>query len=167
MRTPVLIAALALAAAPAFAQQSPARTTPPAASRTAARPGAPHAGAPQHPARDTTFDSTVVAIAYNREVYNYQGGPRDPFLSLLTDASAQMTINDLRVVSILYDPRGGRSVAVVRDKNSTSPHRLRVGESLGRLRVIQIRPYEVVFQIEEFGFERQEVLTLQRPGVNQ
>ena len=154
MRAPVMMVALALAATPVFAQQSPARTA------------APRHAAPQRPPRDTTLDSTVVAVSYNREVYNYQGGARDPFASLLTDASAQMTINDLRVVSILFDPRGGRSIAVVRDKNSTNPHRLRVGESLGRLRVIQIRPYEVVFQIEEFGFERQEVLTLQRPGVN-
>jgi hypothetical protein len=107
-----------------------------------------------------------VAIVYNREVYNYQGAARDPFASLLTDASAQTSINDLRLVSVLYDPRGGRSIAVIRDKNRASPHRLRVGQSIGRLRVIQIRPYEVVFQLEEFGFERQEVLTLTRPEVN-
>jgi hypothetical protein len=160
------------AAMPLAAQQQPARTTtPPRAQTPAPRPGAaapaqrPAARPGQHPPRDTTLDSTVVVINYNREVYNYQGGSRDPFGSLLTDASTQTSINDLRLVSILYD-RGGRSVAIVREKNTTSPRRLRRGDSIGRLRVIQIREYEVVFQLEEFGFERQEVLTLQRPGVS-
>ena len=155
----------ALAAMPLAAQQQRAPQTParPGAAAPAQRPGAARPG--QRPPRDTTLDSTVVVITYNREVYNYQGGPRDPFTSLLTDASTQTSINDLRLVSILYD-RGGRSVAVVREKNSTSPRRLRRGDTIGRLRVIQIREYEVVFQLEEFGFELQEVLTLQRPGVS-
>jgi hypothetical protein len=137
----------------------PAPATPPAAGAAAARPG-------QHPSRDSIVDSTTIAVTYMREVYNYQGAARDPFSSLVTSASASTSFADLRLVSVLYDARGGRSVAVVRDKNRTSPMRLRRGDQVGRLRVIQIRPYEVVFQVEEFGFERQEVLTLQRPEVN-
>ena len=31
---------------------------------------------------------------------------------------------------------------------------------IGRLRVTQIRPREVVFTIQEFGFERQQTLSL-------
>src|SRR5262249_55867406 len=122
--------------------------------------------AQQRAAHDSAAqDSTIQPIQYQREVYNYQGAARDPFATLLTDASTQTSINDLRVVSIAYDPRGGHSVAVIRDKSGSAPKRLHVGSTVGRLRVIQIRQYEVVFQIEEFGFERQETLTLQRPGV--
>ncbi len=180
-RLAVALAAALIAAVPLAAQQrapaaAPARpgaapARPGAAPAAAAHPAATPATSPpaarpgQQPAADSVVDSTAVAIDYRREVYNYQGAARDPFASLLTDASVQTSINDLRLVGVLYDP-AGRSVAVVRDKNSTSPHRLRRGDVLGRLRVIQIRRYEVVFQIEEFGFERQEVLTLQRPEVN-
>jgi hypothetical protein len=36
---------------------------------------------------------------------------------------------------------------------------------VGRLRVIQIQPYQIVFQVEEFGFERQQTLSLPRREV--
>lgn len=156
-RTTVLALGL-IAAATALPAQQPVSPAARAANQQ-------RAGGQRPQPRDTT-DSNTTPIDYRREVYNYQGASRDPFESLLNDASAQTTINDLRLVSIGYDARGGRSVAVVRDRNRTSPYRLRRGDSIGRLRVIQIRQYEVVFQVEEFGFERQEVLTLQRPEVN-
>lgn len=152
MRAPVMFLAAALLAA---ASSLPAQQPPPAAP---ARPVAPAT-------RDTT-DSSAATIDYRREVYSYQGASRDPFASLLNEAATQTTVADLRLVSVIYDARGGRSVAVVRDKSNPRPHRLRRGDTLGRLRVIQIRPYEVVFQVEEFGFERQEVLALSRPEVN-
>lgn len=100
-----------------------------------------------------------------REVFRYGGGPRDPFVSLIATSDVGPMISDLRLVSITYDPRYGNSVAVVRAARDTRPIRLHRGDTVGRLRVIQIRQYEVVFQIEEFGFERQEVLTLRRPEV--
>ena len=180
MMTRYAALALALAATPLAAQQRPAPAPAPAAARPATpRPAAPPAAqrpgtpaqrpgaapAAQRPGQPAVDSTVAPAINYNREVYHYQGAARDPFASLVTEAASASTFADLRLVSVIYDPRGG-SIAVIRDKNNSSPHRVRVGQSIGRLRVIQIRPYEVVFQIEEFGFERQEVLTLQRPGVN-
>jgi len=135
---------------------------PLAAQQPAARPAPPPA---QSPARPPAQD-TVAPIDYRREIFNYRGAQRDPFQSLVTEASTQTSVTDLRLVSVIYDARGGRSVAVVRERNNPRPHRLRRGDTIGRLRVIQIRPYEVVFQVEEFGFERQEVLSLSRPEVN-
>ena len=148
MSARTLAAALAALLVPAAlaAQQQPA----------AARP------AP----RDTAAADTSLRIEYRREVYNYRGGARDPFLSLAATNDVGPQINDLRVVSILYDARGGRSVAVVRDQVNPRSYRLRRGDQVGRLRVIQIRQYEVVFQVEEFGFERQETLRLSRPEAN-
>jgi len=108
---------------------------------------------------------TVVPLEYRREVFRYGGGSRDPFASLMTSSDVRPTIADLRLVSIAYDQRYGNSVAIVREAGNPVPHRLRTGMTIGRLRVIQIRQSEVVFQIEEFGFERQEVLTLPRPEV--
>ena len=54
------------------------------------------------------------------------------------------------------------SVAIVRDKKSTKRYKLRTGDQVGRLRVAQIRPKDVVFTIEDFGFERQETLSLRK-----
>ncbi len=140
------LAALLAPAALAAQQQRPA----------AARPAA----------RDTASADTSLRIEYRREVYNYRGGARDPFRSLAATNAVGPQINDLRVVSIVYDARGGRSVAVVRDVNNPRSYRVRRGDQVGRLRVVQIRQYEVVFQVEEFGFERQETLRLSRPEAN-
>jgi len=136
----------------------PAQQARPAASR-AARAAAARADS----ARDTT-DSLAQQLNYKREVYNYRGGARDPFQILLNDASLQTSFSDLRLVSVIYAPP--RSVAVVRENNNPRPYRVRVGDQIGRFHVLQIRQYEVVFQVEEFGFERQEVLALTRPEVN-
>jgi len=160
-RSFVLIAAL-LATATSLPAQTPA-TPPPAGRPTTA---AQRAAAARSQRDSAAADSAAAPIEYRREVYNYGGAARDPFASLLNEAATQTSINDLRLVTVLYDARGGRSVAIIRDRTNPHPYRVRRGESIGRLRVIQIRPYEVVFQVEEFGFERQEVLALQRPEVN-
>jgi hypothetical protein len=125
-----------------------------AAQQRPARPASP---------RDTAAADSTQPVTYRREVYSYQGGPRDPFLPLIRTGDVGPEIGDLRLVGITYDARGGRSVAVVRARDNPRAIRLRRGDQIGRLRVLQIRQYEVVFQVEEFGFERQETLTLQRP----
>jgi hypothetical protein len=121
------------------------------------------APARQRPPREPTrADSLAPAIEYMREVFSYQGGTRDPFQTLVTSSDVRPTIEDLRIATIAYDPRGGNSVVVIREAGNPRVHRLRRGDQIGRLRVVQIRQYEVVFQVEEFGFERQEVLSLPR-----
>jgi hypothetical protein len=37
---------------------------------------------------------------------------------------------------------------------------VKTGDIIGRLKVTQIRPREVVFTVQEFGFERQETVSL-------
>jgi len=138
-------ALIVLAASPARAQQSPAAAQQRRAQRDSAR-----------------ADSLAPRIEYRREVFNYGGGPRDPFQTLVA-ADVGPEVTDLRLVSIAYDARGGHSLAVLRQPNNPTIYRVRRGDAIGRMRVIQIRQYEVVFQIEELGFERQEVLSLPRP----
>jgi hypothetical protein len=53
-------------------------------------------------------------------------------------------------------------VVVLREKDSKKRHKLRVGDQIGRMKVAQIRPKDVVFTIEDFGFERQETLSLRK-----
>jgi hypothetical protein len=98
-----------------------------------------------------------------REVFAYEGGGRDPFMSLLRSGDVRPLISDLRLTTIVYDARYvARSVAVLRDI-ATKPSRVyhvKVGDIIGRLKVTQIRPREIVFTVQEFGFERQETLSL-------
>jgi hypothetical protein len=69
----------------------------------------------------------------------------------------------LRVRAINYDARyPQRSVAVIQDTTANKRYSLHVGDQVGRLRIVQIRPTEVVVTIEEFGVERQIVLPIRR-----
>jgi hypothetical protein len=100
---------------------------------------------------------------FQRESFRYQrSGRRDPFLSLMAYGELRPLITELRVTSIAFDPNGG-SVAVLRDLGTKEQYRVRVGESLGRMRVARIAKREITFTIEEFGYSRQEVLALVDP----
>jgi hypothetical protein len=95
-----------------------------------------------------------------REAFDYdRGGARDPFVSLLNTSELRPVISDLHLIGILYDVNGRRSVAVMRDQASKL-YRATVGETLGRMRVAQIKPRSVIFTIEEFGTNRQDSLVL-------
>lgn len=109
--------------------------------------------------RDTT--DTLVATSLQREVFAYEGGGRDPFMSLLRSGEVRPLISDLKLTTIVYDGRfAARSVAILRDITNRRIYRVKTGDIVGRLKVTQIRPREVVFTVQEFGFERQETLSL-------
>ena len=120
--------------------------------------------APAAAQQDTAkVDSAPAPQALLREVFAYEGGGRDPFMSLLRSGDVRPLISDLKLTTIVYDARYvARSVAVLRDV-TTKPSRIyhvKVGDIIGRLKVTQIRPREIVFTVQEFGFERQETLSL-------
>ena len=113
----------------------------------------------QRPERDTTATQQPVTLL--REVYAYEGGGRDPFMSLLKSGDVRPLISDLKLTTVVYDGRfASRSVAVLRDITNRRIYRVKTGDIIGRLKVTQIRPREVVFTVQEFGFERQETLSL-------
>ena len=98
-----------------------------------------------------------------REAFAYSGGGRDPFRSLLASGAVRPMIGDLRLMAVVYDPRyPARSVAVLRDVSVNKRYDVRVDDELGRMRVVEIRPREVVLSIEEFGVEQQQTLTLKK-----
>jgi hypothetical protein len=121
--------------------------------------------AAQAPPADTaTATSDTTSLTLVRESFSYQGAGRDPFMSLLKTGDVRPLITDLKLVTVLYDDRYvARSVVVLRDVTTGKRYRARVGDLVGRLRVTQIRPREVVFTLQEFGFERQETLSLTKP----
>ena len=108
-------------------------------------------------------DSAGAAVTLVREVYAYEGGGRDPFISLLKSGDIRPMLSDLKLVGIYYDQRyPARSVAVLRDVTNGKRYRAKTGDIMGRLKVTQIRPREIVFTVQEFGFERQESLQLRK-----
>lgn len=112
---------------------------------------------------DTTRRDSTPPTTLMREVFTYEGGGRDPFVSLLKSGEVRPLITDLKLVSVLHDARfPARSVAVLRDVTTGKRYRVHPRDVLGRLRVTAIRPREVVFTVQEFGFERQETLALRR-----
>lgn len=123
--------------------------------------GAPLAG--QGAPADSTARADTIPLSLMREVFTFQGGGRDPFVSLLKTGDVRPMISDLKLVAVVYDDRySARSVAVLRDVTTGKRYRAKAGDVIGRLRVTQIRPREVVFTIQEFGFERQQSLSLAR-----
>jgi hypothetical protein len=118
------------------------------------------AGAPGDSAA-ASADPTETAVY--RETFAYGGAPRDPFASLIKSAHVGPELAELQLVGIYEDLRyTGNSIAVLREKTSLKRYKLRQGEQLGRLRVSQIHSKDVVFTIEDFGYTRQETLSLRK-----
>jgi type II secretory pathway pseudopilin PulG len=106
-------------------------------------------------------------IEVMRETFAYAGGTRDPFSSLINTSKDGPEIADLELVGVYQDLRTpSNSIVVLREKVSTKRHKLRVGDQLSRARLVQIRPRDAVFMIQDFGFERQETLSLRKQEVD-
>lgn len=160
----IFVSALASGASAQARAQATSRPNP----NTAARP-ASTTKPPAKPAAKTTTPplpapDTNPKVLINREVFQYEGdGRRDPFVSLLTTSDLKPLLTDLKLVGVAYDPRGQNSVAVLRDVTSKDQYKVRVGQTIGRMRVAAIQPKAVIFTIEEFGYSRQELLPIAPP----
>jgi hypothetical protein len=123
--------------------------------------GAVRASAAQAAKADSTRRDSASATTLRREAFVYEGASRDPFMSLLKSGDIRPLLSDLKLVGIYYDQRYPvRSVAVLRDVTNGKRYRAKPGDIMGRLKVTEIRPREIVFTVQEFGFERQESLQL-------
>lgn len=146
--------------APATAASTPA-ATPVTRTATAAGSPAPAAKNAAATARDSAKAPAKPEVAFSREVFSYDpAGRRDPFMSLLASGDLRPAYSDLKLVAVAYDPTGRKSVAVMRDVSTNDQYRVKVGQTLGRMRVAQIHPKSVTFTIDEFGYSRQEILAL-------
>jgi hypothetical protein len=105
-------------------------------------------------------------IEVMRETFAYSGGSRDPFASLLNTTAAGPEIGSLELVGVYQNLRNSdNSVVVLRDKGTAKRYKLRVGDQVGRAKLVQIKPRDAVFTIRDFGFERQETLSLRKQEV--
>jgi hypothetical protein len=148
-------------AAPAPASQAKPSVPAPKAPAPGVKASAQATKAPAHAERSSkpqSMDSSKVT--FEREVFTYVPSEIDPFASPMETGAIRPLVSDLKVVGIIYDPAGRNSVAVMRDQSTSLQYRAKVGQVLGRARVTQIKPQEVVLSIEEYGFSRQESLRL-------
>jgi hypothetical protein len=146
------------------AQTSLAATTP--AAVPAARPaGRDSAQVAEAEVSDSVQRAREIEVM--RETFAYAGGTRDPFVSLITKDDSGIEITNLDLVGIYLDLRTpSNNVIVLREKGQEGKrHKMRVGDQLGRSRLVQIRPREAVFMIADFGYERQETLSLRKQEV--
>ena len=136
------------------------KAAPPASKGAATAKGTDTKGgatAPAAPSADTAGPPPSIL----REVFDYVAdGRRDPFVSLLTTAELRPTLSDLRLTSIIYDNSGRNSLATMRDLATNTRYTVKVGSTLGRMRVAAIRPLTVLLTIDEFGTTRQDSLVL-------
>ncbi len=140
----------------------------PAAPRPAADSVVPSDSVTQAVSEQSLADSVQKSreIEVMRETFAYAGGARDPFASLIDVDKAGPEIADLDLVGVYLDLGSpSNNVVVLREKTSAKRHKLRVGDQLGRARLTQIRPRDAVFMIQDFGFERQETLSLRKQEV--
>ena len=167
----VCVAALASGASAQARAQATSRPTPSTAAKPATKPAkraspppAPDPRKPAVPAAPVPAVDSGPKVLINREVFSYEGnGRRDPFVSLMNTSDLKPLLADLKLVGVAYDPRGQNSVAVLRDITSRDQYKVRVGQTIGRMRVAAIQPKAVIFTIEEFGYSRQELLPIAPP----
>jgi hypothetical protein len=134
----------------------------PVAGRPAAEPPPP-TGQPAVQDSAGPVDSAGFAMSLSREVFAYRGTGRDPFLSLIKSGAARPMPGDVRVRGINFDPRyPQRSVAALQDTTDGRRYTVRVGDVIGRIRIVEIRANEVVALVQEFGVDRQLVLPIRR-----
>jgi hypothetical protein len=139
--------------------------------------GPPQKGAPSKPAGQKTASADSVkergrvsqggakgTVTFYRETFVYDGqGRRDPFLSLMTTGELRPMISDLTLVGIIYDETGHNSVAVLVDASmGGQTYRKKVGDVLGRMKLVRISEKEITLNIDEFGLVRQETLLIDR-----
>lgn len=124
----------------------------------AAAPAAPAAAAPMI-AVDTLAASGQRPLL--RESYNYRGGGRDPFRSVINVAVSGPELPDLALVGVIYDASNSRnSVATFRDAGSNRRYNVSPGQSIGRLFVAEVQPNSATLRMNDFGVIREQTYSL-------
>ena len=157
------------AARPAEAMQAGGKTAPAA---TSAKQGAKlstadsakaaaAADSASHRGSASQSGGKGIVTFYREEFFYDSKDRRDPFLSLLATGELKPLLADLALIGVLYDNGApNRSVAVLEDASNKDTYRLKVGQVVGRMRVVKIGPQEITFSIDEFGFSRQETILI-------
>jgi hypothetical protein len=113
-----------------------------------------------------------VTLVFEREVFFYpQYERRNPFAPLLEGEEGGPRFEGLRLLGILAssDPRAsvallGPRMGQTADPSRARTYRVRQGDRIGNIRILQIQETRIVVEIEEFGMTEQRIMELPRPG---
>jgi hypothetical protein len=132
--------------------------------------GAAQRGQQAQQAEPSTRPASEVTLVYEREQFAYApAGRRDPFRPLTEDDELGPRFEQLSLRGVIYAPGRGRSVALLGEGGRSRDgggrvYRVREGDVLGNIRIVEIGPQRVVMAVETFGTVRREMLELQRRG---
>jgi len=113
-----------------------------------------------------------VDLVFEREAFTYpRYERRNPFSPLIGENESGPRIEDIELKGIVFSLIPRQSIAMFGLRSGqgvegvpTQSYRVRRGEILGNVRVLEIHETRVVLQIEEFGLTEQRILELPRPG---
>ena len=119
---------------------------------------------------------TATELVFEREVFSYPAFQRrNPFEALDAADQGGPRFEQLRLMGIIFSEDPGASVAILgtstvsvtEDGSSVtvSPDGeawyLKVGQSIGNVRIVEVRREQVVVEVEEFGLTEQRIMQLQ------
>jgi len=134
-------------------------------------PAAAQAQEPPPPAQQVP----PTELVFEREVFTYPTFQRrNPFIALGAGNQGGPRFEQLRLMGIIFSERAAESVAIlgtsavnVSEDGSTvtvdegQAWYLKVGQSVGNIRIVEIRREQVVVEVEEFGLTEQKIMQLQ------
>ena len=113
-----------------------------------------------------------VTLVFEREVFFYpQYQRRDPFSPLVSGDENGPRFEGLKLLGVIYSSEPNGSVALLgpraeqtEDPSAVRTYRVRRGDRVGNIRILQIQETRIVVEIEEFGMREQRIMELERPG---
>jgi hypothetical protein len=114
-------------------------------------------------------------LVFEREVFTYPTFQRrNPFLALTADNQGGPRFEQLRLMGIIFSEIPSESVAIIGTSTVNMSEDgatvtvldglswyLKVGQSIGNLRIVEVRRDQVVVEVEEFGLTEQKIMQLQ------
>ncbi len=112
----------------------------------------------------------TVDLVFEREVFSYPTFERRNPFRPLTGAESGPRFEELVLLGIISSANSAGSVALLGTRaggsGGASTYRVREGENLGNVRVLEIRPQQLLVAVSEFGVTENRTMELRRaePG---
>lgn len=131
--------------------------------------------AAQEPPPPAQAQQPPTELVFEREVFSYPTFPRrNPFRPLSGGNQGGPRFDQLRLMGIIYSGNPAESTAMLGTSTVTvsddgtqvtvsegQSWSLKVGQSIGNIRLVEIRRDQVVVEVEEFGLTEQKTMQLQ------
>jgi len=113
-----------------------------------------------------------VDLVFEREIFVYPSYERrNPFTSLMEGSRTGPRFEELQLIGVVLSTNPENSIAVFGPSTRAGvqgtggmSYRVRRGDTLGNIRILEIQQTRVVVAVEEFGLTEQRIMELRRPG---